>query len=128
MTQPAATRSGGTACSTPVRRAGRVARGVVKFFKDAKGWGAIASGELPDGRDAWVHFSVIEGDGHRSLQAGDVVDFDYEPARQDSFTFRATRARVVAPAPAPALRRDGKRVVIAEVGTPDTPLTPHRPD
>ena len=104
-----------------------MARGVVKFFKDAKGWCAIASGELPDGQDAWVHFSVIESDGHRTLRAGDVVDFDYEQARQDSFTFRATRARFVAHGPASALRRDGKRVVIADVGTPDTPSRPTVP-
>ncbi len=102
-------------------------RGVVKFFKAEKGWGAIASDDLPAGHDAFVHFSVIEGSGYRALTAGDVVEFDYEPARQDSFSFRATRARHVAPGPAPTLRRTGGQVVIAEDGTPDTPLTPKRP-
>ena len=34
--------------------AGEVVRGMVKFFKEDKGWGAISSGELPDGQDAWV--------------------------------------------------------------------------
>jgi CspA family cold shock protein len=68
-----------------------VARGIVKFFRPDKGWGAISSDDLPVGRDAWVHFSVIEGDGYRSLQEGDVVDFDFEAAVQDSFRFRATR-------------------------------------
>ena len=105
-----------------------MARGIVKFFKEANGWGAIASGELPDGQDAWVHFSVIESDGYRALQAGDVVDFDYEHARQDSSMFRATLARRVASGPAPALRRVGKRVIIAEDETPDTPLTPEAHD
>jgi len=99
---------------------------VVKFFKEDKGWGVISSSELPDGQDAWVHFSVIEGDGYRALHAGDVVDFDYEHARQDSFAFRVTRARRVAPGPPPTLRRVGERVVIADDGTPDTPLTPRR--
>lgn len=70
--------------------------GVVKFFKAEKGWGAISSPELPAGRDAWVHFSVIEGTGYRVLAAGDLVDFDYEQARQDNFDFRATRARRLA--------------------------------
>lgn len=51
-----------------------------------------------------MHFSVIEGSGYRALTAGDVVEFDYEPARQDSFSFRAPRARLVAPGPAPTLR------------------------
>jgi CspA family cold shock protein len=103
-----------------------MARGVVKFFKEEKGWGAINSSELPDGQNAWVHYSVIEGDGYRALHAGDVVDFEFECAQQDSFIFRATRARRVAPGPAPTLRRVGQRVVIADDGTPDTPLTPKR--
>jgi CspA family cold shock protein len=38
-----------------------------------------------------VHFSVIEADGYRALQPGADVEFDYEPAVQDSFRFRATR-------------------------------------
>jgi CspA family cold shock protein len=32
-------------------------------------------------------------DGYRSLNAGDPVEFDYEPAGQDSFRFVATRVR-----------------------------------
>lgn len=67
--------------------------GTVKFFKPEKGWGAIASADLPDGFDAWVHYSVIEGTGFRELAAGDTVEFDYEAAQQDSFRFRATRVR-----------------------------------
>lgn len=103
-----------------------VARGVVKFFKSEQGWGAISCDELPAGQDAWVHFSDIEATGYRALDAGDVVDFDYEAARQDSFNFRATRARRLESGPAPVLRRDGARVVVAPAGTPDTPLTPKR--
>ena len=101
-------------------------RGVVKFFKAEKGWGAISCAELPGGQDIWVHFSDIEGTGYRAFEAGDVVDVDYEPARQDSFNFRATRARRIEPGPAPILRRSGTGVVIAPAGTPDTPLTPRR--
>lgn len=102
---------------------------MVKFFKSEKGWGAISCDELPNGQDVWIHFSDIEGTGYRVLEAGDVVDFDYEPARQDSFNFRATRARRLESGPAPTLRRTGTRVVIAPASTPDTPMTPrqHRP-
>ena len=70
-----------------------MAIGTVKFFKREKGWGPIASEELPAGKDAFAHFSVIEGDGVRELTAGESVEFDYEPAQQDSFQFRATRVR-----------------------------------
>jgi len=101
-----------------------MASGVVKFFKAEKGWGAISCDELPDGQDVWVHFSDIEATGYRSLDAGDIVDFDYEHTRQDSFNFRATRVRRLAPGPGPVLRRQGHRVVMAPADTPDTPLTP----
>lgn len=67
--------------------------GMVKFFKSDKGWGAISSAALPTGHDAFVHFSVIEADGYRAFEVGDEVDFDFEPAIQDSFRFIATRAR-----------------------------------
>lgn len=70
-----------------------MARGIVKFFKPVKGTGAIASAELPEGFDAWVHFSVIEMDGYRELEAGDEVEFDYRAAQQDSFRYVATRVR-----------------------------------
>jgi len=68
----------------------RMATGVVKFFKEDKGWGAISSDALPADEDAFVHFSAIEADGYRSLNAGDVVEFTYEPAEQDSFRWIAT--------------------------------------
>lgn len=71
--------------------ANMMARGTVKFFKADKGYGAITSPELPEGLDAWVHFSAIEMSGFRSLEPGDEVEFDYEPAHQDSFRFVATR-------------------------------------
>ena len=76
-------------------------RGVVRFFKQDRGWGAISSPELAEGRDAFVHFSVIQGDGYRSLSAGDVVEFDCEPFRQDGFTYRATRVVNASTAPRP---------------------------
>ena len=75
--------------------AGSMATGTVKFYQDTKGWGAISSDELPDGCDAWVHFSVIAGEGYRSLEAGQRVEFSYEAAQQDSFRYRATLVRVL---------------------------------
>lgn len=72
-----------------------MAYGIVKFYKDEKGWGAISSAALPDGQDAFAHFSVIEMDGYRSLDAGESVEFDYEPAVQDSFRWIATSVRRV---------------------------------
>lgn len=73
--------------------ASRVTIGTVKFFRADKGWGAISSPDIPDGSDAWVHFSVIAMDGFRELAAGDHVEFSYEQAQQDSFRYRATVVR-----------------------------------
>lgn len=67
----------------------------MKFFHAERGWGAIASPDLPSGFDAWVHFSEIEGTGFRSLEAGDRVTFEVEAARQDGFRFRALRVRKI---------------------------------
>ncbi len=50
-----------------------MAEGVVKWFNDAKGFGFI---EQEDGPDVFVHFSVISGEGFKSLQEGDKVTFD----------------------------------------------------
>ncbi len=48
--------------------------GTVKWFNDSKGYGFIA----PDdgGKDVFVHQSVIEADGFRSLAEGDKVEFE----------------------------------------------------
>lgn len=70
-----------------------MARGVVKFWLGQKGWGAISSDELPPGKDAWAHFSCVQMEGYRELVEGQPVEFEYEPAQQDSFEFRATVVR-----------------------------------
>jgi cold shock protein len=72
-----------------------VARGVVKFWKAERGWGAISSDELPAGRDAWAHYShIMDIPGYRSLEVGQAVEFTYEAARQDGFDFRAIEVRL----------------------------------
>ena len=47
--------------------------GVVKWFNDAKGFGFITT---EDGTDAFVHHSDIEGDGFKTLEEGDSVEFE----------------------------------------------------
>ena len=44
--------------------------GKVKWFNDAKGFGFV---ETPEG-DVFVHHSVIEGEGFRSLSEGQAVE------------------------------------------------------
>lgn len=47
--------------------------GTVKWFNDSKGFGFI---QREDGPDVFVHFSAIAGDGFRSLQEGQRVEFE----------------------------------------------------
>ena len=53
-----------------------MATGTVKWFSDEKGFGFITPDE--GGRDLFVHFSGIAGDGYRSLAEGAKVSFDEE--------------------------------------------------
>lgn len=48
-------------------------KGKVKWFNAEKGYGFI-TGE--DGKDVFVHFSAIVGEGFRSLDEGQEVTFD----------------------------------------------------
>ncbi len=51
-----------------------MARGTVKWFSDQKGYGFITP---EDGsKDVFVHHSEIQGDGFKSLQEGQMVDFE----------------------------------------------------
>lgn len=47
--------------------------GTVKWFNDAKGYGFI---ERQGGKDLFVHFSSIQGEGFKSLAEGERVEFD----------------------------------------------------
>src|SRR5207302_3127573 len=48
-------------------------KGNVKWFNNSKGYGFIGR---DDGPDVFVHYSAITGDGYRTLQEGDMVDFE----------------------------------------------------
>lgn len=48
-------------------------KGTVKWFNDAKGFGFI---EHESGRDVFVHFSVIEGEGYKTLKDGEPVEYE----------------------------------------------------
>lgn len=51
-----------------------MAVGKVKWFNDAKGYGFITREE--DGKDVFVHYSSIEGEGFRSLNQGQAVEYE----------------------------------------------------
>lgn len=49
--------------------------GTVKWFNSSKGFGFITK---DDGSDIFVHHSAIEGDGYKSLEEGEKVEFNVE--------------------------------------------------
>ena len=54
-------------------------QGTVKFFNSEKGCGFI-SREGAD--DVFVHYSNIQGEGYKSLDEGQLVEFDVAPGRK----------------------------------------------
>ena len=57
-----------------------MANGTVKWFSDQKGYGFIAP---EDGsQDIFVHYSAIEGEGFRTLQEGQAVDYETGDGRK----------------------------------------------
>jgi CspA family cold shock protein len=65
-----------------------MATGKVKWFNDQKGFGFIASSA--DGKDVFVHHSVIEGDGFRTLAENESVEYEFEDGPKG---MKATKVR-----------------------------------
>ena len=57
----------------------KMAKGTVKWFNDSKGYGFIS---LEGGEDVFVHHSEIQGDGFKTLNEGEVVEFEVAPGRK----------------------------------------------
>ena len=48
-------------------------KGIVKWFSNQKGYGFITP---ENGKDVFVHFSAIQGDGYKTLNEGEAVEFE----------------------------------------------------
>ncbi len=50
-----------------------MAKGIVKWFNDQKGYGFITP---ESGKDVFVHYSAIQGEGFKTLAEGQAVEFE----------------------------------------------------
>jgi CspA family cold shock protein len=70
-------------------RATALAQGTVKFFNAEKGYGFISR---EGDKDIFVHYSNIQGNGYKTLEEGQRVEFDVAPGRKGD---EAQNVRVV---------------------------------
>lgn len=71
-----------------------MATGKVKWFNEEKGYGFIEQSD--GGKDVFVHFSAIQGEGFRTLYEGDEVEFEVEQGQKGP---QAQSVTVTTPAP-----------------------------
>jgi CspA family cold shock protein len=64
-------------------------QGTVKWFNPEKGYGFIRQ---ENGEDVFVHYSSISGDGFKSLEEGQRVEFEIAPGRKGPQATNVTKA------------------------------------
>src|SRR5204863_8938117 len=87
MVKPMTRGTGGVAavCEEAVK----MALGTVKWFNDPKGYGFISRAD--DGKDVFVHYSSISGDGFRTLNQGQQVEYEEETGPKGLFAARVIK-------------------------------------
>ncbi len=73
-----------------VKKGNKMAKGTVKWFSNQKGYGFITP---ENGKDVFVHFSAIQGDGYKTLNEGDAVEFEISNGPKGEQAVNVTRAK-----------------------------------
>jgi CspA family cold shock protein len=69
-----------------------ILKGQVKWFNDAKGFGFI---EHSNGEDVFVHYSVIEWDGFKTLKDGEEVEYELKAGQKGLHAARVSRPQAL---------------------------------
>lgn len=101
-----------------------VMKGVVKWFNNAKGFGFI---EHTDGKDVFVHYSVIKDDGYRSLKDGEEVEYEITEGPKGYHATSVVRINNPKKPKAPGLSEQVETTIITMEGTETTQITPEPP-
>jgi CspA family cold shock protein len=67
-----------------------MAKGKVKWFSNQKGYGFITR---DDGKDVFVHYSAVKGEGYKTLEEGQEVEFDVTQGPKGEQATNVTKAR-----------------------------------
>src|SRR2546427_11960762 len=102
-----------------------MAKGKVKWFNDAKGYGFI---EQDGGEDVFVHFSAIQMDGLKTLAEGQAVEFEVKTGDKGLHAMNVVRVqrRHAIRVPPPANHRAGILYGFSRVATPTSPRSRRR--
>lgn len=63
-------------------------KGKVKWFNKAKGYGFLTT---ESGKDVFVHYKAIAGEGFKSLEEGQAVEFEIEQGQKGPQAANVTR-------------------------------------
>ncbi|WP_378735968.1 hypothetical protein [Nocardia brasiliensis] len=100
--------------------------GTVREWHAEEGWGVIDAASVPGG--CWAWFAALKTE-RRHLVAGEQVEFEWEPAEQDGFEFRALRLWPAGASPVePPLDRDAGVTTMAAWDIDPETLQRHRID
>jgi CspA family cold shock protein len=99
-------------------------QGTVKWFSRDKGWGFV---RLEDGSEIFVHHSDIEGEGHKTLQDDEPVEFSVEEMEKGPRAREVRRLNASGKSTSAAPKTRGRNRRASEVREPAKTHDPSKP-